>query len=97
MNLKLPFKVPSLTYGDRIHPVRDWLALLSVLLVVLIASVAWNAWFFVNVTDENAFSTPGQTAPTPMLSVLPAAREVLETRAGEADRYRSFYEFVDPS
>ncbi|MBY0110940.1 hypothetical protein K2Y00_02985 [Patescibacteria group bacterium] len=97
MKLKLPFKVPSLKYGDRIHAVRDWLALLSALLIFLVASVAWNAWFFVNVTDESAFITPGQSAPAPILSALPAAREVLENRAGEADRYRIFYQFVDPS
>jgi len=97
MKFKLPFSIPSFKYGDRIHAVRDWLALLLVLLVLLIVSVAWNAWFFVNVTDESAFITPGQAAPTPVLNALPAAREVLETRAGEADRYRTFYEFVDPS
>ncbi|MEK9160725.1 MAG: hypothetical protein AAB440_01665 [Patescibacteria group bacterium] len=97
MNLKLPFKIPSLKYGDRIHAVRDWLVLLSALLIFLIASTIWNTWFFVNVTDESVFVTPGQSAAAPILSVLPAAREVLENRAGEADRYRSFYQFVDPS
>lgn len=98
MNLNsITAKLPSLRYGDRIHSVRDWLVLLGVLLLLLLVSVVWNTWFYSNVTDENAFSAGETSSSALVLTALPEARETLERRALEAERWRTFYEFVDPS
>ena len=98
MNLKqLALKVPKISYGDRIRPVRDWLAILAASAVLLIASIAWNAWFYYGVSLGEVGEAAAPTTSAPSLDALPEARAVLETRAVEAERYRSFYEFVDPS
>lgn len=87
----------ALSYGDRIRSVRDWLFVLMGALVLFIGSIAWNAWFYVVVTGEKEFEAGTTTASTPSLEALPHAREVLNARAAEEARYRTFYEFVDPS
>ncbi len=98
MNLQgLTKHIPKIGYGDRIRPVRDWFVLLAAALILLIASVAWNAWLFYRVTNGEGFTVEAPAASTPALNALPKAREVLEIRASEETRYRSFYEFVDPA
>lgn len=88
---------PKIGYGDRIRPVRDWFALLAACFLLLIASIAWNAWSFYRVTTGDGFTIEAPAPSTPALDALPEAREVLETRAAEEERYRSFYQFVDPA
>jgi len=98
MNLKTIFSgVRALGYGSRIRPMRDWLVLISLVGLVFVASIAWNAWFFLRVTSEESLSVAPSADTVPLLGSLPAAREILSERAAEEGRYRSFYEFVDPS
>lgn len=84
-------------YGRRIRPVRDWFAILSVAAVLFIASVAWNAWVFYDVTHEEAVDEQTNGTGAPGLKSLTEARAVLSARAEEAEKYKTFYEFVDPS
>ncbi len=98
MNLQGLIKhVPKIGYGNRIRPLRDWFVLLAVALILLIASVAWNAWLFFRVTSGEGAASEAPVTSTPVLDALPKAREVLEIRASEETRYRSLYEFVDPA
>lgn len=88
-------RVPK--YGTQIRPVRDWLILLVVSAVLLIASAAWNALFFVNLFSEEASSAGVVPAHGPDYSSIDRATETFEAREREQERYKNEYRFVDPS
>ncbi len=90
--------LPKLRHGahrGRPDPARDWAILLVFALVVLFASVSWNAWFFLRAIEEPAPVAPSteETGDTGM----DAARASAEARALEEARYRTEYRFIDPS
>ena len=84
------------SYGQRIRPARDWFALLSVAIVLLIASVLWNLWLLKSVERGG---TIGNEAPPPAFDAAPieSVRALFEARSEEERRYRQEYRFVDPS
>lgn len=99
--MKIPSKnlshiTKSLGYGDRPCPLRDWLLLLALTLVLLLVSVGWNLWNFDKVTDGEALTGTTQEAPVAE-APIDQVNALFERRAQEAARYESEYRLVDPS
>ena len=78
------------------HPSRDWLLLLMASVVLVAASVAWNAWLFASVQRGDVIGSAPVIVPFDAGSVE-SAREVFRARALEEGKYRYEYRFVDPS
>ena len=80
---------------SRPDPARDWTLLLSLALLMLLASLAWNTWFFLGALQEPA------PAPVPAQATddsgIDTVRASFDERAAEGERYRSEYRFIDPS
>ncbi|MCI0597641.1 hypothetical protein L0Y34_01020 [Candidatus Parcubacteria bacterium] len=88
--------ISGLSYGETIRPSRDWMVLLSIAGMLVLASLAWNAWFFLNVLTSD-FSTTGSAQETVNTRAIEEAKALFSERAGEESRYRNEYEFIDPS
>ncbi len=86
----------KLSYGERIHPSRDWLALLALTLALTLMSAAWNLWLFRMVQDGAALAEPAAAEAFDTAS-LDAVRKVFEDRKRQETRFESEYRFVDPS
>lgn len=78
------------------RPSRDWLILLFFSLIVFVASVSWNVWTFIRITNGEVVGNGAATVTAPDVSTVERAREVFGARATEAQRYRTEYRFVDP-
>lgn len=87
------FKVVQ--YGERIHPVRDWLLLIGVSILIFALSVAYNVFIFVESTKEYTVVT--DQAPVSSTLFLEEVRSVFEGRASIEARYRTEQSFIDPS
>jgi hypothetical protein len=89
-NAANPFK-----YGERLNPARDWLALVSVAAILLVASIGWNVWLFLRVTNGDAIGTATDTR-----SLNPASIDsvdvLFQKRAATETDYKNAH-FVDPS
>ncbi len=83
-------------YGEHLRPLRDWMIMLSVAGVLLIASAAWNAWTFYRAWTGESVGADA-IAPGVMTNEIEAAKKVFEMRALEESRYEGEYHFVDPS
>lgn len=81
----------------RLAPARDWMLILFVSALVLCASVVWNTWFFFTMVNQDAVQAPVQTEGLVDTSVLERARELIQERSEEALKYKTEYQFVDPS
>ena len=97
MNMKLSsLKGPSFVkYGDRPNPTRDWLVLISVVAVLLLASLAWNVWLFARVTSGAAIGSESVSAPLNSASSA-SVTELFKKRAEIETEYKNT-RFVDPS
>ncbi len=86
-------------YTGKLRPERDWLALLSVAILLLLASIAWNIWFFINLTtSENSAPVAAVAHSTTSSSAsVSNVQEVFKARATEQNNYQQTYTFVDPS
>ncbi len=86
----------KLSYGSRIHAARDWFALLSVVIALLILSVLWNLWLLKGVEQGAVIGT---ATSTPAFDAAPieSARALFQARSEEERKYRQEYRFVDPS
>lgn len=86
----------SVRYGPRLRPSRDWLALISLTVFLILVSVGWNLWMFSNVTggasigSESPLVAPGAVSTDVIMRIF-------EHRAIEEAWYRGEYRFVDPS
>lgn len=80
----------------RFDPARDWLLLLAACFAFIVASVAWNVWFFDRVVEEGASASVEGTSA---LGAYEAGgvNKVFDARAESAAAYREGYQFVDPS
>ena len=86
----------ALSYGGALRPMRDWLVLLALTLVLLLLSVGWNLLTFKKVTEGEPLDAGA--APLPLREAPVGKVEALfEQRAIEAERYLTEYRFVDPS
>ena len=99
------FNLASLTkylqtfrYTGRLRPERDWLTLLSILVVLLFASIGWNVWFFIALANGKN-TAPENTAPHTVSSAASVTnvQNVFKARATEQTNYQQTYHFVDPS
>ena len=100
--MKLPFAsslsfFSKLSYGKRIHAVRDWFVVLVIALVLALLSALWNTWTFFRVVEGEqigvATTTPSVFSP----ATLEGAQQMFDRRALEEARYRSEYRFSDPA
>ena len=87
----------TFTYGEQLHPVRDWLVLLIVAGVLLLTSAATNVLIYEGVKSGVA----GDAVSSPVAGVDAGAVSTVETvfkeRATEMGNYETVYQFVDPS
>lgn len=93
---KLTGFLKSLSYGERIRPVRDWLVLLSCAILILAGCLIWNLWLFARVTGGEAIGSATSTT-TPAAPALDAVQQLFQKRSVEEARYKGEYRFVDPS
>jgi hypothetical protein len=82
-------------YGERLNPARDWLVLVSISAVLLLMSLAWNAWLFNRVTNGAAIGTATST-PTLNPAAIDSVNELFQKRATIETEYKNAH-FVDPS
>lgn len=91
------FRMPKIGYGSRIRPMRDWIILVCVSLLLLGGFAVWATWL--SMTGDESDGAKAITPPTPVLApeLLQKTDMLFTERALEAERYRSEYQFVDPS
>lgn len=98
--MKLPTSIAPIlkkfSYGEHIHPGRDWFALLACAFVLMLVSAAWNLWLLKSVQAGAALGAPTEqtafdTAP------IESVRSVFESRKTEETKFKQEYRFVDPS
>jgi len=98
--MKLSFNagafVKRFSYGNQVHPSRDWFYLLAAALLLVAVSVGWNAWLLQEVERDG---TKESDTLTESFDAAPieSVRAVFESRRVEEIRYRTEYQFVDPS
>lgn len=98
--MKLPLSISKMRFlrgGNGPRPERDWIALLSILGVAFLISVAWNAVFFLHLMDDSGSPGDVSLAPAHEPEALAEVRRRAEDRALAEARYRTEYRFVDPS
>lgn len=83
--------------GDRRTPSRDWFMLLTLAFLILIASIGWNIWAFVRITNGEVSGDRAADTSGPDIGIVEQVRTVFMERAAEEQRYRGEYRFVDPS
>lgn len=92
-------KLKSVRYGGRLQPLRDWILILSVAAVLLLGSMAWNAWLFIEVANGEILGAA--SAPTPSVFDHTSVEDVQTLFAKRSDEYQKYltgaYRFVDPS
>ncbi|HRH55348.1 MAG TPA: hypothetical protein PK609_00585 [Candidatus Paceibacterota bacterium] len=95
-NIEIGPLLKRLSYGDRLHPSRDWFVLLATATVLIALSVAWNFWLLKSVEEGG---TIGQEEAPERFDAAPieSIRSIFETRKNEELKYRQEYRFVDPS
>ncbi|KND50131.1 MAG: hypothetical protein AB203_04065 [Parcubacteria bacterium C7867-008] len=82
-------------YGDRLNPSRDWFILVTIFVVLLLASLAWNVWLFDRVTKGDAIGNASAPAPLNPASI-DSVQALFEARAIKETDYKNTH-FVDPS
>ncbi len=86
-------------YGANIDPVRDWLVVLTLSIIVLACIVVWNVWAFSTVASGGAIGTSSpKAAPIFDPASLNAIHTIFAARADEEARYvTGVYRYADPS
>lgn len=77
-------------------PARDWLVLLSLALLWLVASMLWNGWFLISVLQEET-TAPVTAVATSTPDTFERAWTLYQARDAEALHYANDYRFNDPS
>ena len=88
----------ALSYGDRLHPERDWLMLISIAGILFVASIGWNVLLFFQF--QNGKNVTAQTAPQVQKSLgdsISQVQDLFQSHAAEEVNYQQTYHFVDPS
>lgn len=85
--------------GAHQDPIRDWLVLVIVSLIILAGIIVWNVWAFSAVAGGGVIGAPATS--TPMLfnrASLDAIHTISENRAAEEAKYvTGAYRYTDPS
>ena len=84
-------------YGDKLKPYRDWFLLLGLMLLILVASVGWNIVTFFRAVDGEVIGTTEPPKEIFDEAAVERVEEAFTARAEEEARYRTTYQFVDPS
>ncbi len=79
------------------HPTRDWFLIVMAALGLLLLSAAWHAFLFTRLTRGEALDASVQKEASDAEVSVNQIRSVFERRATEEARYKSEYQFVDPS
>jgi hypothetical protein len=86
----------ALGYGDALRPARDWLVLLALAFVLVLASLGWHLLTFRKVVEGEPLD-PASTDMLPKTARVETVTAYFEARSLEATRYVTEYRFVDPS
>ncbi len=94
----LAFLSRFFSYGTELRPVRDWYVLLSFIFILLMASVFYNAWSFLEVYRGEVLSFEHKEIKQSFNSKpIETSRLIFEKRAEEERAYRFEHRFIDPS
>ncbi|MDB5189146.1 MAG: hypothetical protein JWL82_103 [Parcubacteria group bacterium] len=85
------------TYGARVRPLRDWIAIVSVALLLLIVSAGWSAYVFQTTSGNESTQPSAPVTSSAAGAPIDTVRAIFERRAVEKSHYLSDYHFVDPS
>ncbi len=99
MKLSLPKMGKStglFKYGERLNPARDWMVLVSIVAILLAASVAWNVWLFLRVTNGDAIGTASVDTKPLNPASIDSIDALFQKRAAIETEYKNAH-FVDPS
>ncbi len=101
MNLSRLFETLKrrFAYGPTIDPTRDWVALLTLSIILLAAILVWNVWAFDTVAQGGTLGGAAtSTAPVFSQNSLDAIHSIFKERAVEETKYLTgVYGFADPS
>lgn len=89
-----------LSYGPRINPGRDWIALLTLSAFALAFILVWNLWAFETVVTGGTLGGAGASSTSAFVNRAPldAIQSVFDARAAEDAKYiGGTYRFADPS
>ncbi len=79
------------------RPARDWLALLGMTLVLLIAIAGWNYFMFMSAIGEAGLQSGTSAATGPKSATLDDIRNIFGARAARSADYQATRHFIDPS
>lgn len=83
--------------STRLAPARDWHSMMLTTLILLVLSVAWNVWFFMNAVSEKPIASPTLEDTTPTTDAVDRVHTVFEERERARTLYETDYSFVDPA
>ena len=96
--MNIPFLHTATNSSERqIRPNRDWFIILAISFVLLAISIGWNVLVFVRVTRGEALSGAEHASVSQTAASITEIHEAFEQRARESARYKTEYQFVDPS
>lgn len=86
-------------YGERLNPVRDWLALLMLSTLALAGIIIWNVWAFNTVASGGVIGASATSTPALFnQSSFDAIHTIFANRQIEEEKYETgAYHFTDPS
>ncbi len=89
----------ALRYGAKLHPTRDWFALLSIISVLFVVVIIWSFSLYRIVEGGGVLGEAPVVTPTTFNTAeLDALETLFITRAAEEKKYRTGeYSFIDPS
>jgi len=81
------------------NPSRDWLALVTLSLIVLASIIVWNAWAFETVASGGVIGPVAASSSAAFNSVsIDAIQTIFTNRATEEEKYATgTYRYADPS
>lgn len=88
-----------LRYGKDIDPARDWIALLTLALIIFAGILVWNAWAFDTVVSGGVIGNQNVTEkPLFNSDSLMHINAVFTARSAEEGKYvTGVYQYADPS
>lgn len=98
LNLLTPF-IQRIRSKAHAEPLRDWVILSAITVVILAGVVTWNLWTFGAITGPSSIEElSADTRPALSPSALNTIQNIFEARAAEEARYETgVYSFSDPS
>ena len=94
-------KLPHLTlsYGDHLRPVRDWVVLLMSAGVCIVASLVWNLWLFNRVVSGEVLGDAPKAGEAIVDETLTStlSKVLIDREAARVEYEDGTKHFVDPS